>query len=514
DLLVEIQGRWSAPGSAPHRAVLGVSTDSRSVQAGDLFFALEGERFDGHDYAKQALERGAIACVVRSERAAGDLAPLAPRGLVAVDDPIAALERLADWNRRAVDPVITAITGSVGKTTTKEFLRAILSTRLHVQAAPKSFNNRLGVALTLVAARRPAQHLIVEMGTSAAGEISYLSRRVRPHLAVITTIARAHLSGLGDLDGVVEAKSEIFDGMLPSGRAYLNLQMEGFDRIAARAPGEVRTFGWNRGDFPVAGLAWRRAGGEPGGRGGFRFDILGEELFLPLPGRHNVLNAAACVAIARDLGLGWDAIREGLAACRLPPQRLQVDEVGGVLLVDDSYNANPCSMASAIDAFADLAPAGGRRIAVLGSMLELGSASGRLHEEVGLRLASRPVDWLVTIGEPARRIEEAFDDAMGRRGEGRSPPRLSHFAGADETAAELDRELSGGDCVLLKGSNRSGVQAVARELRRRLAARGCAGAGGLPLGAAAECAVTGEPPAFPGAAAAAARAQADPGERS
>ena len=467
-VLRQMGGRWASQCAVPNATVSGVSTDSRSVRPGELFVALRGERYDGHDFVEKASSRGVAACVVEEESGvAGFASKVAP--LIAVRNSLEALERLAVWNRMSLTPQVTAITGSVGKTTTKEFLRTLLQVRRQVVAAPKSFNNRLGVSLTLLSANRYTRHLVVELGTSASGEISHLSKLVRPDRAVVTKIVPAHLRGLKDLDGVIDAKAEILEGLVPDGVTYLNTDLPGFERFARRAPGEVRTFGWNRGDFAVRKCRWcgRLAAAQNGTRTrpGYFFTIDGEELFLPVLGKHNVINAAAAIAVTRDLDFSWVDIRAGLEACRLPPQRLQYEMAGDVLFIDDSYNANPGSLAAAIEVWDSLPVPEGRKFVVLGDMMELGAESRKLHEQMGTRLARSRVDLLVTVGRESCYLARAFDRELRRRAYA-FLPEISHFQGAAEAREFLQSQLRSGDQVLFKGSNQSGVSSVAVELRK------------------------------------------------
>lgn len=465
-----IGGSWERGGPPEGAVVREVSTDTRTLSGSAVFFALSGERFDGHAFVAEAKRRGALASVVARGRAAG-LPPEAGPYL-SVDDPLAGLERLASWNRGRAGLRVVAVTGSVGKTTTKGFIAAILSRAFRVCAAPKSFNNRIGVATTLIRADASTEVVVAELGASAPGEIAHLSRIARPDAAVVTEIAPAHLAGFGDLDGVVAAKAEIFEGLADGGVSFLRRRAYGFERLAAAARGPVRTFGWDDGEYAVR--ACRRAGR------GYDFELVDPEgarldLSLSVPGRHNVLNAAAAAAVARELGMPWEEIREGLLRCRLPPSRLAVFEAGGVEIVDDSYNANPASMAAAISewlALGDGAPAEPRRlVAVLGEMLELGPESGRLHEELGIEIAAAPLALLVTVGRGARPIGE------GARARG-AAFEIAHVESAAEALEILRREIREGDRVLLKGSRRIGLDAVASELSRRLAPAGQVEGGG------------------------------------
>ena len=470
ELVAVLAGEWPAGGvsslaaTPPAPSIDRVSTDTREIAKGDIFFALAGERFDGHDFVECALASGASACVV-SRRHAARLAALAAveggRRLVAVEDPLAALERLAHRNRRESKVEVTAITGSVGKTTTKEFLRVVLSRRFATRAAPKSFNNRIGVARTLLSADRSTEHLVVEMGTSGPGELAHLSRSVRPERVIITTVAPAHLSGLRDIDGVIAAKAEILEGLSPLGVAYVGAGVPGYEHFVERAPGGVRSFGLERGDVAAHGIRPTAVADV-----GWDFEVGSESYTVLVPGRHNVVNALAAVAVALDLGLDPHEIRAGLAECRLPPRRLDVRVEGDVLFVDDSYNANPRSMESALDAFDELAARrpDGRRIAVLGDMLELGDESRGFHERIGQRLAARPVDCLVTVGGDSRYLSASFVSDLASRGLG-DTARVAHFESALQAEAHLASELRGGDTILFKASNLLGMGRLAESLR-------------------------------------------------
>ncbi|MEC9032822.1 MAG: UDP-N-acetylmuramoyl-tripeptide--D-alanyl-D-alanine ligase [Planctomycetota bacterium] len=452
----------AAVGGSPDTAgsedpiVTGISTDSRKVGPGELFIPLSGDRFDGHEFIQGAFERGALASLASRD------VPLEPgRCIVRVADTLAALEAFALRQRQELDFEVTAITGSVGKTTTKEFLRDILGSECAVAAAPKSFNNRLGVALTLLEAGEETRHLVVEMGTSGKGELSYLSNRVRPERILITTVTEAHIKGLGDLAGVIEAKAEILEGLAPGGQVYLNPATPGFGEFCSRLDRKPRTFGTPDADFP---LELNRAAGAVDAVQTFR--VCGEEYAFELPGEHNVINASGAIAVALDLGLSPEAIRRGLALCRLPPGRLNVEVVSEVLFVDDSYNANPCSMEAAFDTFEELCgrTSGGRNIAVLGEMCELGARSRDFHEKVGRLLAGKPMDLLVTVGGSSLYLGEAFAGERERLGH-KNQAATRHFEELSPAREYLSEELRPGDRVLFKASNSVGLGKCAEQLR-------------------------------------------------
>lgn len=464
--LSETGVRWLHKHEPPPEPVTGISIDSRSLQPGEIFVALTGERFDGHDFVEGARERGAAAAVVE-ERQVPSVRERFPGPLIAVPAPLEALERIAVGYRRSLSFEVSAVTGSLGKTTTKDFLSTLLGVRFRTVAAPRSFNNRVGVALTLLSAGRTTQQVVAEFGASSAGEISHLSRLVRPERVVITTVGQAHLSGFKDLEGVLAAKAEILDGLTADGTAFLNAMIPGLERLARRALGRTRTFGWETGDYAISHWRWQQSGPEDSPPG-YRFGLGGEEFYLPVLGEHNLLNAAAAISVARDLKLSWDEIRRGLLECRLPTRRLERHEAGGVVLLDDAYNASPNSMRSAIETWRRLVPRGGRRVAVLGDMLELGDQSRRLHEDVGRWLAVGPVELLVTIGSEIRYLVDAFLDAC-RRENGEVPPETAHFEKTSHALEFLKHNLRVGDHVLFKASNRMGLSELAAQVREHTA---------------------------------------------
>lgn len=456
-------GRWVGAAPLPASRIAELGTDTRTLGQQSVFVALSGPKFDGHQFVAEARKRGAIASIVRASRL-GEL-PSEGGPYIAVDDPLEALERLAAWNRKRLPFEVVAVTGSVGKTSTKEFIATLLGAAFQTKSAPKSFNNRIGVAVTLLSARKNTEVLVLEMGTSGPGEISHLSHLARPHKVVLTEIAPAHLEGLGNLDGVLRAKAEIFDGQVEGGAAILRHGIHGFETLRARARGPVTTFGWQQGDLAITDcqrVVLGRDGRESAAQAeyGYHFTLGGSQNFLlPVPGRHNVLNAAAAIAVARSFGMSWELIRSQLAACRLPPLRLQVAQENGLVLVDDTYNANPASMEAAISEWESIEGAGeATRVAVLGDMLEMGSESRRLHAEIGKRLARSGARLVVTVGNDSKWIGEAC------RSEGSTPETL-HFATTAEALPFLKSHLRPGDCVLFKGSRRIGLDGAVKALR-------------------------------------------------
>ena len=480
-LLERLRGHWVSDKPLPDVRVGKIETDTRSLTKGSLFVALDGERSDGHAYVSEAHRRGAVASVVRRNAVSG--LPTGAGSYLAVDDPLAALERLAVWNRRRLELSVVGVTGSVGKTSTKEFLATILSSRFKVCRAPKSFNNRHGVALTMLSAARGTEVLVVELATSGPGELAHLSCLVRPERVVLTEIAPAHLQGLGDLDGVVRAKAEVLDGLAGSGALFLRRGVYGYETFARRYSGRPTTFGWDSEegavDYRVSScgrvrLSEDARGADDAGSYGYEFTLSGAVSFvLPVPGKHNVLNATAAIAVARDYGMSWEEIRQALRNCRLPPQRGQIVEESGLVLFDDSYNANPASMVAAIQEWQSYpepdrqegAPASdSTRIAVLGDMLELGGDSRAHHERIGRELASYSTRVLVTVGEDSAWIERGYREVGGRG-------TTLHVATAEDAARRLPSLLRTGDRVLFKGSRGIGLERTLQAVRRSLQER-------------------------------------------
>jgi UDP-N-acetylmuramoyl-tripeptide--D-alanyl-D-alanine ligase len=425
-----------------------VGKDSRGDCSGQLFVALRGERFDAHGFVAEARRNGAVAALV-DHRLAVDI----PQWIV--DDTRLALGRLAGaWRDRFAGKVI-AVTGSNGKTTCKEMIAAVLSRAGSVRATRGNLNNDIGMPLTLLAARGE-DYLVLEMGANHQGEIAYLTKIGRPHLAVITNAGRAHLEGFGSIEGVALAKGEIATGLpsegtfiVPSDSPFTDLWRE----LAAERP--MLTCGPNSdADVRTTESAVTSIWDQDGFRTRFTVRIDGEDLDLDLElalaGMHNVRNALVAVAAARVLGISAEAVREGLAGLRPVAGRLN-PRTGrdGLRLIDDSYNANPDSVRAAIDVLVGLP---GRHWLVLGDLGELGSEAEDLHRGLGETARAAGVDVLFTVGKLSALAAEAFGDG-GR-----------HYSDQALLIADLDASLGPGDLVLVKGSRLSAMDKVADAL--------------------------------------------------
>lgn len=457
--------------------VHAVTTDSRDVPRDALFIALKGEHQDGHDYIAAARRAGAAAYLAEREAAGVGAA-------VVVADTRRALGDLARAVRDRVDPVVVAITGSVGKTTTKDLTAAAVGAGRLTVAAPGSFNNELGVPLTCLAAQADTEVLVVEVGARAIGHVSALMPLVRPDLAIVTAIAGAHVETFGDLDAIAAAKGELVEALEPAGTALLNADDARVVALSARTRAPVVTFG-------------RRARVRVGGRDvpvdvvaqAVHLDQLGRARFrvrspwgsvavtLPLSGEHQVGNALAALATAGLLGVDLAAAAAGIASARVSSWRSEVREVGGVVLLNDAYNANPASMQAALRTLVAVArvtprergPVGGgerpgerpgrrRTWAVLGLMAELGPGARDEHEAIGRYCVRLGVDRLVVVGEEAAPI------AKGADLEGFFSGGVSHTAGSAEALDILRAQVAPGDVVLVKGSRVAGLEAVAAGL--------------------------------------------------
>ena len=421
----------------------GVAIDSRRVGSRALFVALPGAHLDGHEFVAEAGARGASAALVtRSEEF--------PLPVLQVPDTARALTRLARYWRRRHHPRVIAVTGSNGKTTVKEMLAAIFGHGSTTLATRGNLNNELGVPLTLLELDASHETLVVELGANHAGEIGRLSSLVRPDVSVITQCAPAHLEGFGTLEGVARAKGEIFEGMAPDGVAVVNAQdaFAGLWKELA-APRRTLTFALDA-EADLRG-AWRPAGG-----GGVieMHGALGRlEARLGLPGRHSAMNALAAAAASFAVGCSREVVQTGLAGMRPVPGRLQIRNLRrGLVLIDDTYNANPTSLRAGLEVLADHP---GRRWLVLGDMGELGSEGRWRHEEAGDTARCFGVERLYTTGRLSRSASCRFGDGA------------AHFDTRNDLIEALIRDLPGRVTLLVKGSRAMGMEGVVQALAGR-----------------------------------------------
>lgn len=443
-------GRLERPSRGP---VHGAAVDSRRIAPGNLFVALSGERTDGHDHLLEAVEAGAAAVLVSRP---GPLpAGLEEVGVVRVSQPLPALHALAAAWRRRFDPITVGITGSIAKTSSKEAIAAVLAGRYRTLKSQGNENNEIGLPLTVLRLDRTVEALVLEMGMYVEGEIADLVRIGRPRIGVVTAVQPVHLSRMGSIEAIELEKGRLVEGLPGDGVAVLNADDPRVARMAARTPARVLTYGLGPADVEAAAV-------EPAGTKGMRFRLrtpAGErDAAIPVVGRHAVHNALAAAAVGLAAGLDLDEVVRGLAGTTTPEHRGELIRLGGVTIVDDTYNAAPASMFAALDLLAGLR---GRRVAVLGEMLELGEQSAEGHRAVG-RAAAAVVDLLVVVGEGAMGIAEGALEA------GLEPERML-AAGDRETARELlAPRLVAGDVVLVKASRGIELDRLVADLREDL----------------------------------------------
>jgi UDP-N-acetylmuramoyl-tripeptide--D-alanyl-D-alanine ligase len=437
-----------APGATPFTSV---SIDSRTLEPGALFVAVLGPRFDGHDFLPEAAAKGAAAALVHRDAPAPPGLPL-----VRVPDTTRGLRDLARSVRRAATLPVVGVTGSVGKTTTKDMTAHLLATRGPVLKTEGNLNNQYGLPLTLLRLGEEHTAAVLEMGMSAPGEIRALSTLAEPDVATITRVAPVHLEFFPSVDAIAAAKAEILEGLRAGGAAVLNGDDPRVRAIGDRFRGRVVWFGRDR-RFEVSAESWR--GTAFGMRFSLRVDGRAVDVALPLAGPHFTENFLAAAAAAHVLGVAPEAMAEAATSLRPARHRGEVRRLGeGVTLLDDCYNSSPEALEAAVVALA-LLP-GRRRVAVLGDMLELGAAAGPLHREGGRALGGR-VDAVVGVGPLAREIVE------GAREAGLPVGSLHHFETSAAVAAALEELVRPGDAVLVKGSRAVRLETVVDALAVR-----------------------------------------------
>ncbi len=435
------------------REIRGVSTDTRSLAADDFFFALSGPNFDGNRFAVQAVERGAAGLMLKDDDGASpSIVGELPRDMPVLLHrcPRTALSELALWHRRRLAAPVIGITGSCGKTSTKNILIALLTTRARVVGSPNSFNNDIGVPHTLFLANEGTQALVVEMGTNHPGEIAGLCRTSRPTAGIITNIGAAHLEGLRSVAGIAEEKGALAKSLPPDGFCVLNADCRWTPTLREMTPARVITFSVDgEGDLNATDV-WFHPGGTT-------FRLEGREVTSPLLGLHNVQNLLAALAACRGLGQSLDDVLP--AVSRLAPTRRRMErlQAGPWTIIDDSYNANPESARASVRVLAGL-HGHKRRVLVLGDMLELGGLAAEMHYAIGREAAAAGLDLIVLVGELTRAT------AAGALAGGLPLEQVVHVESTEEAIGRVPDLLCEGDVVLVKGSRRTGLDRLVTHL--------------------------------------------------
>ena len=434
--------------------IAGISTDTRTIRQGDCFFAIRGDRFDGHDYLRDAFARGAVCAVV--DRAVEGSAMPGPT--LKVPDTIRALGDLARGYRRMNAFKVVAITGSVGKTTTRQIVHHVLSRHFCVHQAQKSFNNHIGLPLTLLGAEPETEIVVAELGANHPGEIACLTRIAEPDIALVTNVHPAHLEGFGDLATIVREKLSIAEGLREQGMLLVNGDIEPLVAACRDAGRPYRTFGKSAGvDYRAESILCEGLQST--------FTIAGERVRLPLPGPGNVENALAAWAVCDQFGLTVEAFAAALADLSGVSMRAEPVQMGRLTVLNDCYNANPASMKNALAMLANLRDCsdgnrGRRLVFICGEMAELGSQSEALHAELGRAVAEAGVDLLVTVGERPRETARAAREAARYDLQTR---------GFDDTLSACDHVqefVKEDDIILVKGSRTARLERVVQELSR------------------------------------------------
>ncbi|MFW5995699.1 MAG: UDP-N-acetylmuramoyl-tripeptide--D-alanyl-D-alanine ligase [Halanaerobiaceae bacterium] len=418
--------------------ISSVCIDTRKLQEDDMFIALQGDRHDGHNFLQEAVEKGASALLVSREDV--DISSSLP--IILTGNTTEALQDLARFHRQCFPELtVVAITGSVGKTTTKDMLAGILSREYQVLKTSGNLNNHIGVPLTLLELEGDEDFAVLELGMSSIGEIRLLSRISMPDIGIITNVGPSHLEDLGDVESVALGKRELVEELPAAGTAVLNYDNKHVRRMAAHFDGSVIFYGFNL----DADIGVKKIDEQEGGSR-FWLDYRGEEveLFLTKPGRHNVYNALAALAVGREFNIDWQQIQEGLNQAEYSDLRLDIFATAGIKIINDTYNANPLSVRAALNVL--IGTGAERRIAVLGDMLELGDFAEKAHRQVGEDIAELDLDFLFCVGKLSRYIARGAVDA-GMEGE-----RVYTASGNQETINLLKNIVNTGDVVLIKGS--------------------------------------------------------------
>ncbi len=431
--------------SSPDEIVSGFSIDSRTVKPGQLFIAVKGENFDGHDFISEAFRAGAkgfiVSCLSKENR------ETPPGHVIVVNDTVSAMGKLAGYIRSRKDLPVVCIAGTNGKTTVKDILSHILSVKFRVLASKRSYNNIIGLSLTLFELEDAYDMVILEVGTNHPGEIEELGKIARPNTAIITNIGRAHLESFGCKKDIFNEKASLLKYLSDGGKVFLNGDDPFLKDIDLKAMSKI-FFGISKNsDYWINSISQ--------GLSGYDFSVNNESYFVPLDGVHNVYNAAVSVTVAKELGVSYKDIKERLNSISLSGGRLEKSRVNGRMFINDAYNANPDSFECALRVLKDNYN-NGKTVVVAGDMLELGDNSSLFHRLIGRDIAGKEINYLVTLGNKAGEIAEgAIEAGMS---EGNVVKAKDH-----QDAARILKEITDlGSTILLKGSRSTKMEEVLR----------------------------------------------------
>ncbi|MDD2573449.1 MAG: UDP-N-acetylmuramoyl-tripeptide--D-alanyl-D-alanine ligase [Bacillota bacterium] len=430
-----------------------ISLDTRTLEQGSLFIPLRGERFDGHDFLAQAARKGARVMIVDRE---GDYG-YRYVSVIRVKDTLEALHLLARWYRTRFEADFVAVTGSTGKTTTKNIIATVLEAKYNVLKTPGNYNNQIGLPATIMSLDVSHRAGVIEMGMSGYGEIENLMKIVKPKVSVITNIGMSHIERLGSREGVLRAKMEVFSGMAKDPTAVINADDPLLRSGSKGLDIPVVYYGIKEGDYKAENVLSR-------GEEGTSYTLLAEggrfEVVLPLPGRHNVYNSLAAVVVGRLFSMEFEEIIRALRGLEGERMRLTIHSTpGGISVINDAYNASPDSMKSALEVLSDMP--GERKIAVLADMLEMGTFSEEGHRLVGQYAAYAGLDVLITVGDKSRFI------ALEAEERGMDPRRVYCFENKGQAAEFLYDFIKEGDVILVKGSRRTRMEELAGRILER-----------------------------------------------
>lgn len=443
---------------SPDTTVTGISADSRSLKPGELFVAIKGERFDGHDFLDEVFKKGAVAAIVEKswlDSVKSQNREL-PRGcFIVVQNTRVALGKIAARYRQDFDIPVIAVCGSNGKTTTKELIASVLAVRFNVLKSAASFNNDIGVPFTLLNLSSEHRVAVVEAGTNHPGELKPLLEIIKPKYGVITSIGREHLGFFKSMDGVVEEEGQIAECLPAHGKLFIHVNNEWAEKILHRSRAPVITIGSG------GTLNWR-ANVLQSTLSGVKFAV--ESIFaeyngeyeVPLAGKHQATNALIAIAIGAEFGLSKAEIQRGLLAVNQPQMRMQIDDWHGVKILNDAYNANPDSMAAALTWLSEL-ECGGKKIAVIGTMAELGDHSEYEHEEIGKLVAGLKIDIIIAVGE--------FAPIIARGAQKAGNNKIEIFEKLEDVAARLKQICLKDDIVLVKASRSAHLEQIVKLLK-------------------------------------------------